>query len=216
MIERDRKTAKGANFGKVYGMGKKTFAEKIGKPVEEAQAIMAKYDAKLPFVKALSEICQKLAERSGYITLIDGARRHFNLYEAAWIPWTTKNGPCPLEEARLRAADPTHPWHGQQLRRAGGYKGLNALVQGTSARCTKIWLCDVYYKLGIVPMLQMHDALCCSVKSFEQAEAVARLGCDAVKLSVPVRVDMKFGESWGDATHSHGRADERTPGRDRA
>ena len=202
MIGRDRKTAKGANFGKVYGMGKKTFGETIGKPVEEAQAIMATYDAKLPFVKALSEICQKLAERSGYITLIDGARRHFNLYEAAWIPWTTKNRPCPLEEARLRAADPTHPWHGQQLRRAGGYKALNALIQGTSARCTKIWLCDVYYKLGIVPMLQMHDALCCSVKSFEQAEAVARLGCDAVKLTVPVRVDMKFGKSWGDATHS--------------
>jgi DNA polymerase I-like protein with 3'-5' exonuclease and polymerase domains/RecA-family ATPase len=216
MIERDRKTAKGANFGKVYGMGKKTFAEKIGKPVEEAQAIMAKYDAKLPFVKALSEICQKLAERSGYISLIDGARRHFKLYEAAWIPWTTKNGPCPLEEARLRAADPTHPWHGQQLRRAGGYKALNALVQGTSARCTKIWLCDVYYKLGIIPMLQMHDALCCSVKSYEQAEAVARLGCDAVKLTVPVRVDMKFGESWADATHTWAElTEDPRPGRDK-
>ena len=46
----------------------------------------------------------------------------------------------------------------------------------------------------------MHDSLCFSVKSFEQAEMVARLGCDAIALSVPVRIDMGFGKSWGEAS----------------
>jgi hypothetical protein len=48
----------------------------------------------------------------------------------------------------------------------------------------------------------MHDALECSVSSREQAELVARLGEEAVRLDVPMRVDLKFGHSWGDAKHS--------------
>ena len=35
----------------------------------------------------------------------------------------------------------------------------------------------------------------------EQGELVARLGCEAVQLTVPIRVDLKFGRSWGDAQH---------------
>src|SRR5262249_27304866 len=54
----------------------------------------------------------------------------------------------------------------------------------------------------IVPLLQLHDSLDCSVSSREQGERVARLGCAAVKLKVPMRVDLKFGRSWGDATHT--------------
>ena len=55
---------------------------------------------------------------------------------------------------------------------------------------------------GIVPLLQMHDALECSVKTREQGELIARLGCEAVQLEVPMKVDVKFGKSWGDATHT--------------
>ena len=50
-------------------------------------------------------------------------------------------------------------------------------------------------------MLQMHDALECSVASREEGELIARLGCEAVKLAVPMKVDLKFGRSWGDAKH---------------
>ena len=55
---------------------------------------------------------------------------------------------------------------------------------------------------GIVPLLQMHDALECSVKTREQGDLIARLGCEAVQLEVPMKVDVKFGKSWGDATHT--------------
>jgi hypothetical protein len=58
------------------------------------------------------------------------------------------------------------------------------------------------WREGITPLLQMHDCLDCSVSSREQAELVARLGEQAVTLDVPMRVDLKFGRSWGDATHN--------------
>ena len=110
-------------------------------------------------------------------------------------------GPCGIEEARRRIADPEHPWYGQRLSRANVYTALNALVQGTAARHTKLWMRAVFRE-GIVPLLQMHDCLDCSVRTREQAELVAQLGCDAVSLEVPMRVDLKFGRSWGDASHT--------------
>ena len=110
-------------------------------------------------------------------------------------------GPCEIEEARRRIADPEHPWYGQRLSRANTYTALNALIQGTAARHTKLWM-RACWREGIMPLLQMHDCLDCSVSTREQAELVARLGCEAVSLEVPMRVDLKFGRSWGDASHS--------------
>ena len=101
-------------------------------------------------------------------------------------------GPCALEEAQRRVNDPDHPWIGRWLRRAKTHTAMNALIQGSAARHTKLWM-RACWREGIVPLLQMHDALDCSVTSPEQAELVARLGCDAVKLAVPMRVDLKFG-----------------------
>ena len=86
-------------------------------------------------------------------------------------------------------------------RRAETHKAMNALIQGSAARHTKLWM-RACWREGIVPLLQMHDALDCSVTSREQAELVAQLGREAVKLEVPMRVDLKFGRSWGDAKHT--------------
>ena len=77
---------------------------------------------------------------------------------------------------------------------------MNALIQGSAARHTKLWMRSCWRE-GIVPLLQMHDALECSVASPELAERVAQLGREAVTLEVPVQVDLKFGRSWGDAKH---------------
>ena len=201
LVELERKLAKGCNFAKIYGMGVPAFAAKIGKTVEEAQAIMAKYDAKLPFAKELSEICSRRSPSATATSCCSTAPAGISIcYEAAWLKWTKDAGPCRIEEARLRVADPEHPWYRQELRRAGSYKALNAVIQGDAARQTKLWLRDVYYQTGIVPLLQMHDSLSFSVKNFEQAEMVARLGCDAIALTVPIRVDMGFGRSWGEAS----------------
>jgi Protein of unknown function (DUF1403)/DNA polymerase family A len=85
--------------------------------------------------------------------------------------------------------------------RAETHKAMNALIQGSAARHTKLWM-RACWREGIVPLLQMHDALDCSVASPELAERVAQLGREAVTLEVPLQVDLKFGRSWGDAKHT--------------
>jgi Mesyanzhinovviridae DNA polymerase len=196
----DRSSAKATNFAKIYGAGVRKMAEMIGKPLAEVQAIVAQYDRRLPFVTGLSALCQEKAACIGYTVLYDGARRHWNLYEAVGV-YAKGVRLCELDEALRRVEDPEHPWFRKQIRRANIYTALNALIQGSAARHTKLWMRAVYRK-GIVPLLQMHDALECSVATREQAELVKRLGEEAVALEVPMVVDLKFGTSWGDATHS--------------
>jgi len=195
-----RDMAKATNFAKIYGAGVKMMAEMIGKPVAETQAIVTQYDSRLPFVLKLSSIYQERAARIGTTKLYDGALRHWNQYEVAGL-YAKGAGPCGIEEARRRVGDPTHPWYGQRPSRAKTYTALNALIQGSAARHTKLWM-RACSREGIVPLLQMHDALEASVSAREQGELIAQLGCEAVSLEVPMRVDRKFGRSWGDASHT--------------
>ena len=197
LAELDRKPAKQTNFMKIYGGGAAAIARKTGLSLEKASEVLAKYDAALPFVKQLSQIYQHQAERTGITEIMGGAKRHWNKFEAPWKGDT----PCSLEEARLRVADPEHPWHGQKLRRAKTYRALNAAIQGDAAIHVKNWMLACFRE-GITPSLQIHDELLCSVTTREQGEMIARLGEEAIKLSVPMRVDLKFGRNWADATHS--------------
>jgi DNA polymerase I-like protein with 3'-5' exonuclease and polymerase domains len=206
----DRQTAKHANFAKSYRAGPKKFAATIGKSEVEAQAIMDRYDHELPFVLALAVDCQRQAEQAGYLQLYDGTRRHFNEWEAAYVPWGPGTGPCDIEEARRRKRDPQHPWFGCQLQRAGAYFAVNALIQGNAARQAKLWM-RACWREGIVPLLMMHDGLELSVSASEQAERVAQLGCKAITLSVPMQVEAKYGRTWADATHAWADIPEAPP-----
>jgi DNA polymerase I-like protein with 3'-5' exonuclease and polymerase domains len=196
-----RKDAKNVNFAKIYGAGVRKFAVMIGRPENEAQAIYEQYDRELPFLRTLGQIYQSIANKQGFVTLYDGARRHFD----KWAPggkWETGAGPCDLAEAQRRLKDSSHPWYGKApLYRADTRNALNALIQGSAARHTKLWM-QAVWREGITPMLQMHDCLDCSVATREQAEIVARLCSEVVQLKVPMRVDLKFGRNWGDAKHS--------------
>jgi DNA polymerase I-like protein with 3'-5' exonuclease and polymerase domains len=207
-----RKDAKGFNFAKIYGAGIKKIAEMTGKPLAEAQKLNAQYDQKLPFISRLAIACQNEANRLGYTLLYDGARQHWDLW--ATRDYSKGTGPCSLEEAMARLRDPQHPWFGGRLHRAGIHTALNALIQGSAARHTKLWMLACW-RAKKVPLLQMHDGLELSVTQREQGELVARLACEAVKLEVPMRADIKFGRSWGDATHTweevHGNAANAAP-----
>jgi DNA polymerase I-like protein with 3'-5' exonuclease and polymerase domains len=193
-----RKDAKNVNFAKIYGAGVNKFAEMIGKPLREAQTIYTLYDQRLPFLLQLADAAQREAERHGYTVLYDGARRHWD----RWAPrvYSKGAGPCSLGEAQQRIRDPGHPWYHQRLQRVGIHTALNAQIQGDAARHTKLWMRAVWRE-GIVPLLQMHDGLELSVTTREQGELVARLACEAVKLEVPMRADIKYGRSWGDGKH---------------
>ena len=108
----EREAAKAVNFAKIFGAGVKKFAEMIDKPLAEAQKIYAQYDRNLPFVSHLSRLCQREANRLGYTVLYDGARRHWDFRAR---PVSTSKAPAraPLEEAKRRIADHSHPWFGR-------------------------------------------------------------------------------------------------------
>lgn len=214
MTSLERESAKAVNFAKIFGAGPEKFAEMIGKSPREAGAIFHQYDRKLPFISRLSDMCQREAKLLGYTELYDGARRHWDRWEAPGI-YAKGAGPCSREEALRRTKDTEHPWFGRGLRRAKTHTAMNALIQGSAARHTKLWM-RACWREGIVPLLQMHDALECSVATREQGELVARLGCEAVRLEVPMRVDLKFGRNWGDAKHTWSDLHEAVLGHTRA
>jgi DNA polymerase I-like protein with 3'-5' exonuclease and polymerase domains len=72
------------------------------------------------------------------------------------------------------------------------------LIQGSAADQTKKAMVDVYENLGIIPLIQVHDELDCSVQSEKQANEVKEVMETCVKLEVPSKVDVDLGESWGD------------------
>ena len=195
----DRDMAKAVNFAKIYGAGVEKFAEMIGKPLPRRKPSTRSTTSACRSCASCRATCKTMRVRLGYTVLYDGARRHWDLWEARWRPWTKGAGPCSHEEAGAASTDPKHPWF---YRRATAQPTptppSTRRSKATAARHTKLWM-RACWREGIVPLLQMHDGSNCSVTTREQGELVARLGCEAVQLEVPMRVDLKFGRSWGDA-----------------
>ena len=63
---------------------------------------------------------------------------------------------------------------------------------------TKKAMVDLY-KEGYLPMLQVHDELCMSVKTKEEAESIAKIMINAVPLEIPSKCDVEVGPNWGEA-----------------
>lgn len=209
-----RKRAKDCNFAKAFGAGIPKFALMTGMSIEDAQATMEQYDTKLPFVSQLAERCQAMAEKRGYVRLLDGRRRHFPLWEAAWIPkeeWERGRArgkvmtPCTREEALERQADIDHPWRGKRLRRHDTRKAGNSVIQGGGAVQTKKAMLAQCQE-GYIPLIQMHDELGHSVGDQRKARRIAEIMIEVVPLVVPVRVDAEFGTRWGNAKYTYEEA----------
>jgi Mesyanzhinovviridae DNA polymerase len=195
-----RKPAKDCNFAKAYGAGIPKFAAMIKKTKEEAAKIMAQYDDKMPFVKQLFDYCQRRAEDRGYIKLIDGAKIHFDWWEIYWNTWAERqsdnSGDCSHEEAMRRIQDPTNlHWYKRKLRRSRCQKAMNSLIQGNAARQTKSAMRDCW-RAGHVPLLQVHDELCFSVRDKQVGKEIGELMRDTFELRVPMKVDLEYGPSW--------------------
>jgi hypothetical protein len=75
-------------------------------------------------------------------------------------------------------------------------KALNRLIQGSAADQTKLAMveCD---KAGISLQLQVHDELGFTIYSEAEAEKAADIMKNCIKLTVPSRVDIEIGPSWG-------------------
>jgi DNA polymerase I-like protein with 3'-5' exonuclease and polymerase domains len=193
MASLPRKQAKAVGLGIIYGMGAAKMADDLDISVDEAKAVIAKFNETLPFLKELGSGVQNRLEdprSSGSIRSILGRKCRFNSWEPAAFGM---NKAMPYEAA-VAAYGPT-----TRLQRAMTYKALNRLIQASAADMTKkAWLdcCQA----GHLPMLQVHDELAFSVDSVDQAREISAIMSNSVPLCVPNKCDIDFGPSWGEAT----------------
>jgi DNA polymerase I-like protein with 3'-5' exonuclease and polymerase domains len=187
-----RKQAKTINLGLFYGMGNKKLASELGLDIDSAYELFNKYHSKVPFVKELSKQVSHVASTRGYIKTLLGRKRRFDLWEPkdSW------------GEKAYNRVEAGINYPKQELKRAYTHTALNALIQGSSADITKAAMLKIYESdlLNDIDLkLTVHDELDFSVPKNKQkclSEAI-HLMQNAVDLSVPLKIDIEKGDSWG-------------------
>ena len=185
-----RRLAKTIGLGVMYGMGYKKMAVDLDITPMEAKAMLKEFRVKVPFMQGMLEAVMNRASQVGTIRTILGRKCRFDLYEPNWYEPLKFYKAMPLKQAEAEYGN---------VKRAGTYKALNRLIQGSAADQTKKAMVDVYEKLGITPLLQMHDELNCSVKSDIEGEDVKNIMENCIKLEVPSKVEYKIKDNWGNA-----------------
>jgi len=174
-----RRKAKAVNFGIIYGISAFGLSAQIGVHPKEAKKYIDAYFEKHSGVKAYIE--KNLAEvmENGYSTTIFGRRR--------MIPELAS--------------------HDRNIRGQGERLAINTPIQGSAADLIKVAMINISRRLkteGLASLmiLQVHDELVFESPESE-ADAVKRLVRDemegAVKMAVPVKVDVGAGPNWGEA-----------------
>ena len=185
-----RKAAKTIGLGLMYGMGKAKLATQLDLPLDEASELIATFHSKVPFLKGTVDAVMKRIDHpasGGSIRTLLGRKCRFPLWEP--VEWGV-NKALPREQAVME--------YGSRIKRAGTYKGLNRLIQGSAADQTKAGMVALY-KAGFNLLLQVHDEVALSVRNIDEAREAADLMAKAVTLEVPSRVDVETGPSWGEA-----------------
>ena len=187
----DRRLAKTIGLGVMYGMGYKKMAIDLDIAPTEAKDMLKEFRQKVPFMQGMLEAVMNRANQIGSVRTYLGRRCKFDLWEPAWYEAGVFHKALPHNEA-------TTKWGGS-IKRAGTYKALNRLIQGTAADQTKKAMVDIYEQLGIIPLIQVHDELNCSVKSDKEAQEIKDMMETCIDLKVPSNVDYKIKDNWGDA-----------------
>ena len=185
-----RKAAKTIGLGLMFGMGKAKLANSLDLSMDEASELIATFHSKVPFLKGTVDAVMKRIEHptsGGSIRTLLGRKCRFPLWEPT--EWGV-NKALPREQAAME--------YGSRIKRAGTYKGLNKLIQGSAADQTKAAMVALH-KAGFSLMLQVHDEVALSVRNIDEARAAADIMAKAVTLEVPSRVDVETGLNWGDA-----------------
>lgn len=185
-----RKAAKTIGLGLMYGMGKNKLAGQLDLSLDEASELIDQFHKNVPFLKGTVNAVMKRIDHpasGGSIRTLLGRKCRFPLWEP--MEWGV-NKALPREQAVIE--------YGQRIKRAGTYKGLNRLIQGSAADQTKAAMVALA-KAGMRPILQVHDELALSVATKAEAEEGAHIMSTAVNMQVPSRCDVEVGPSWGEA-----------------
>jgi DNA polymerase-1 len=200
-IPRDQ--AKTISLGLFYGMGINKLRGELGIDEEEARNVLAQYNAKVPFVKILSQRVTDKASDDGEITTILGRRCRFPFWEARDFNtnFASRSKPLTFEEAKKKyAMDSEGRTWLNKIKRAYTYRAFNRLIQGSAADQTKKAMVDLYNETGFIPHIQVHDELNLSVANQEDAVKVKDVmeQCMDGILVVPSKVDYALGKNWAE------------------
>lgn len=173
-----RDQAKTVNFGIIYGVSAFGLAEQTGLSRSEARQLIDTYYETYPVLKNYIENQIHLAREQGFVETILGRRRY-------------------LKDINSRNA--IVKGHAER-------NAINAPIQGSAADIIKIAMINLHEKLQkdfkTKMLLQVHDELIFDVPKTE-LEPVQKLIKEtmesAVKLSIPLIVDIGVGENWLEA-----------------
>lgn len=180
-----RRTAKTLNFGIVYGMGARAFAQQSGLPTAEAKKFIEKYFDEFSSIKKWQETIIRDAKISGRVTNINGRYRA--------IPALTSSLPYIVSGAEREA--------------------INMPIQSVAADILKYAMIHVNtyiqnspHKDKISMVLTIHDELIFEIDDSLLTDGI-HSSCvkdiqnimeSSFKLSVPIKTDVAIGKTWGE------------------
>ncbi|EAG4888341.1 DNA polymerase I, partial [Listeria monocytogenes] len=174
-----RRQAKAVNFGIVYGISDYGLSQNLGITRKEAKDFIDRYFVSYPAVKEYMQDIVRFAKEKGYVETI--------LHRRRYIPEIVSRN--------------------FNVRGFAERTAMNTPIQGSAADIIKkamILMSErlVSEKLKAKLLLQVHDELIFEAPEAEIAkleEIVPDVMENAVELSVPLKVDSAFGDTWYDA-----------------
>ena len=173
-----RRIAKVLNFGVIYGLSPYGISQQTEFSPEEGHKFIDTYFAQYPGIRQYIESVKEQVRDTGYVETTLGRRRY--------IP-------------EISASN-------HNVRQAAERAAVNMPIQGGAADIMKLAMIRVYSRIEGAAMrtrllLQVHDELIFEVP-VEEVEALHEIVSQempqALELSVPLKVDVKTGYTWGD------------------
>lgn len=174
-----RRTAKAVNFGILYGISSFGLSEDLGIDIATAKKFIDNYLETYPGISEYMEEEKKKAYEFGYVTTLMNRRRV-------------------IEELKNK---------NYMIRSSGERMALNTPIQGTAADILKKAMVEIYEefnKRGLKSkmLIQVHDELVFNVLNDELDEVssiVKNIMENTMALSVPLKVDIEYGDNWYEA-----------------
>lgn len=174
-----RRMAKAINFGLIYGLSAFGLSKQLKISVQKADEYIARYFERYRKVREYMDQTIQTAKEKGYVETIMGRRRY--------LP-------------DLRSANP-------RLRQLSERMAVNSPIQGSAADLIKIAMIHIAKefsgdRLRSRMILQVHDELVFEVHEGELHEVMEIVKSQmegAMRLSVPIKVEIKTGKNWAEA-----------------
>lgn len=169
-----RRSAKAVNFGIAYGQGAFGLAENLGISRGEAKDIIDRYFTRFKNVRDYIDSTIKLAHEQGYVETLFGRRRYIDELQS-------KN---------------------MALKKFGERAAINAPIQGTASDLVKKAMIEVFDKVPVRMLLQVHDELIFEeteenlIKHSKQLVSIME---NVAQLKVPLKVNYAIGDNWDEA-----------------